>query len=820
MVPNDLKHAFRMLARNPGYTLAAVAALALGIGANTAIFSVINTVLLKPLTYPDPDRIVQLMNTSPNGTYAWASIPNFSNWRDQTSVLEDVAAFDQGGSAMNITGAYPEQLRAASVTADYFRLFGARFVYGRGFTPDEDRPHAARNIVLSYALWQRRFAADPGIVGKTVDLSGEPYVIIGVTAPDYRTDPVVDAWVAFRFDMNSTDQGHYFFVAGRLKPGVTLERANAQLKLAFDEFRRKYPLVNSKWSFGAKRLQDQVVGDARISLMVLAGAVSFVLLIACANVANLLLARAAGRKREIALRTALGAGRGRVVRQLLTESVVLFLAGGLVGLALGVTGVHALLALSPGDIPRIGENGSAVSLDWRVFAFTVCISLVTGIVFGLIPALGVSRADLNSGLKESGNRSGTGVRHNITRSVLVIGEMALSIVLLIGAALLIRTFVALRTVDPGFNPHNVLTMSISLSGPQFQRSAGVGDVVKKATERVQALPGVVTAAGSCCLPLLGGYGMPFIIAGRPLPNGQISHGGGAWVSASPGYFETFQIPIRRGRSFNVHDDSAAPAVVIINQAMARKFWSEGDPLADRLIIGKGIGPASEDVPRQIVGIVGDVHDGGLNRDPQPTVYVPLAQIPDHTTAMNSRVGQMMFVTRTQVDPRRLSRAVEKELQRATGGLAVGLPMGRVRLMDDVLLLSTARADFDMLLLTIFGVSALLLAAIGIYGLSAYSVHQRTSEIGIRMALGATASDVRWMVLMQGMRLVWIGTAIGLMGAFGLSRVIGSFLFGVKALDPAVYATVPVLLSAVALFAVWFPARRATRIAPSEALRYE
>jgi hypothetical protein len=283
MVPNDLKHAFRMLARNPGYTLAAVAALALGIGANTAIFSVINTVLLKPLTYPDPDRIVQLMNTSPNGTYAWASIPNFSNWRDQTSVLEDVAAFDQGGSAMNITGAYPEQLRAASVTADYFRLFGARFVYGRGFTPDEDRPHAARNIVLSYALWQRRFAADPGIVGKTVDLSGEPYVIIGVTAPDYRTDPVVDAWVAFRFDMNSTDQGHYFFVAGRLKPGVTLERANAQLKLAFDEFRRKYPLVNSKWSFGAKRLQDQVVGDARISLMVLAGAVSFVLLIAGAR---------------------------------------------------------------------------------------------------------------------------------------------------------------------------------------------------------------------------------------------------------------------------------------------------------------------------------------------------------------------------------------------------------------------------------------------------------------------------------------------------------------------------------------------------------
>lgn len=819
MAPNDLKYAFHVLARNPGFTIAAVAALALGIGANTAIFSVINTVLLKPLTYPDPDRIVQLMNTSPNGTYVWASIPDFSSWREQTSVLEDVAAFDQGGAAMNITGVYPEQVRAAHVTSNYFRLFGAGFVHGRGFTSDEDRPHTGRKVVLSYGFWQQRFAGDPGIVGKTVDLSGEPYVIIGVTAQGFRPDPVVDAWVAFQFDMNSADQGHYFFVAGHLRSGETLESANAQLKLAFDEFHRKYPLANSKWSFGARRLQDQVVGDARASLLVLAGAVSFVLLIACANVANLLLARAAGRKREIAIRAALGASRGRIIRQLLTESAVLFLAGGLVGLALAAMGVDALLALSPGEIPRI-ENGSAVTTDWRVFAFTVGISVVTGIVFGLIPALGVSRADISSGLKEPGSRSGTGVRHNRIRSVLVTSEMALSIVLLIGAALLIRTFVALRDVDPGFNPHNVLTMSISLSGPQFQKSAGVGEVVKKAAERVQALPGVITAAGSCCLPLLGGYGMPFVIVGRPLPTGQISHGGGAWISASPGYFETFQIPVRRGRPFNVHDDSAGSAVVIINEAMAHKFWPKGDPLADQLIIGKGIAPDSEDVPRQIVGIVGDVHDAGLNRAPQPTVYVPLAQIPDRTTALNSRVGQMMFVARTQGDPRALSRAVERELQSATGGLPVGLPMRRVRSMDDVLVLSTARANFNMLLLTVFGVSALLLASVGIYGLSAYSVQQRTSELGIRMALGATTSDVRWMILMQNMRLVWIGAGIGLMGAFSLSRVIASFLFGVRALDPAVYATVSVLLSAVALLAVWFPATRATRIAPSAALRYE
>ena len=806
-----------MFRRNPGFTVAAVAALALGIGANTAIFSVINTVLLKPLAYPEPDRIVQILNTNPNGSYPWASVTNFNNWRQQTSVFQDVTAYDDGHAAMNITGgAYPEQIHAARVSADYFRLFGTRLIHGRTFTPEEDRPNAGRNVVLSHGLWQRRFGSDANIVGKTIDLSGEPYVIIGVVGPEFHTDPAADAWVAFQFDLNSTNQGHYFFVAARLKPGVTLERANAQLKLAFEEFRRKFGLVNSQWSFGAKLLQDQVVGDARASLLVLAGAVSFVLLIACANVANLLLVRAAGRRREIAIRAAVGAGRGRILRQLLTESMVLFLAGGLAGLALGTMGVRALLSLNPGNIPRIGENGSAVSMDWRVLAFTLGISLITGVVFGLIPALGVSRADLNSGLKESSGRSGMGIRHNKTRSLLVVGEMALAIVLLIGAALLIRTFVALRAVNPGFNPHNVLTMSISLTGPRFEKSAGVGDTVKTATDRVQALPGVIRAAGACCLPLVGSYGMPFIIAGRPLPNGQISHGGVSWTPVSAGYFEVFQIPILRGRYFSSRDDGAALPAVIINQTMARKYWPKGDPLADRLIIGKGIGPEFNDSPRQIVGIVGDVRDSGLNKDPQPAVYIPLAQVPDHTTQLNARISQTMFVVRTRRYPHALSRAIQKELESASGGL----PVAHVRSMDEVVVESTARADFNMLLLTIFGMSALILAAIGIYGLTAYSVEQRTSEIGIRMALGAASGDVRGMILLQGMRLVWIGALIGLAAAYGLSRLIASFLFGVKASDPAVFVMVPVVLSAVALLAVWFPARRATRIAPAEALRYE
>jgi putative ABC transport system permease protein len=813
----DVKHSLRMFLRSPGFTLAAVAALALGIGANTAIFSVINTVLLKPLEYPEPERIVQMLSTTPTGSFSGASVTKFNLWRAQTSILQDVAAYDDGSAGLNITGgSNPQQIRAIRVSADYFPLFGARFLIGRSFTKEEDLPHGGRNVVLSYGLWQRRFGGDRSVIGQTVDLSGEPYVILGVVSPEFQTDPAADAWLAFQFDPNSTDQAHYFFAAGRLKPGVTLERANAQMKLTGDEFHRRYALTNSQQSFGVKPLQDQVVGDARTSLLVLAGAVSFVLLIACANVANLLLVRASGRRREIAIRAAVGAGRGRIIRQLLTESVLLFLMGGMAGLLLGTVGVHALLSLNPGNIPRIGEHGAAVTLDWRVFAFTITISMLTGVVFGLFPAMGISRADLISGLKESSGRSGTGLRQNKARSLLVVSEMALAIILLIGAALLIRTFVALRTVNPGFNPRNVLTMRISLSGPRFQKTAGVADLVKNASERVTALPGVVSAAVSCCMPLEGGFGLPFIVVGRPLPKGDSSHGGSAYTPVSAGFFETFQIPLLKGRYFNVRDDGAALPVAIVNQAMARKYWPKADPLSDRLIIGKNVGPEFTDSPRQIIGIVGDIRDGGLNRDPQPEIYIPLAQMPDGITALNSRVAPLIFLTRTQGDPHRLSRAIEKEMEHASGGL----PVAHIRTMNEVVVQSTARADFNMLLLTIFGVSALVLAAIGIYGLTAYSVQQRTAEIGIRMALGAASSDVQRMILLQGMRLVWVGAVIGLAAAFGMSRLIASFLFGVKASDPMVFTTVPVVLSLVALFAIWFPAVRATRIAPSEALRYE
>jgi putative ABC transport system permease protein len=814
----DLKHSLRMFLQSPGFTIAAIAALALGIGANTAIFSVVNAVILKPLTYPDPDRIVQFLLTSPQGSGPGASVPKFNLWKEQTRVFEDVSAYDFGGPGLNLTGGtYPEQIKGIHVTANYFRLFGAPIERGRTFTAEEDRPLGPHVVIISDGLWRRRYGADPHLLGKTIQLGGEPYVVVGIVGPSFSFDPPSDVWIPFQFDPNSTDQAHYFFAAARLKPGVTLDMANAQLKLVADEFRRKYPggIMGPKDSFSVQPLQDAIVSDVRTSLWVLIGAVSLVLLIACANVANLLLVRATGRKREIAIRAAIGAGRGRLIRQLLTESVLLSVTGGALGLILGVIAVRALLAISPANIPRIGEHGSAVTLDWHVLAFTVAVSLLTGILFGLIPALDASRADLSATLKESAGRSGSGFRQNKARSLLVISEMSLAIVLLIGAALLIRTFVALRTVNPGFDSHQVLTMEMSLTGSRFEKTSGVAQLVHDGVERLQALPGVVAAGTTCCMPLEGGFGLPLIIVGRPLTNGP-AHGGAGWRTVSARYFEVFRIPILRGRFFNDRDDGASAPVVIINQALARQFWPKGDPLNDRLIIGKGVGPEFEEPARQIIGIVGDTRDGGLNREPQPIMYIPVSQVPNGVTALNARIGPILWIVRTHADPHSLSAAIQDELRQASGGL----PVAHVRSMDEVVIQSTSRQDFNMLLLTIFGCSALLLAAIGIYALMAYSVQQRTQEIGIRMALGAESADVRKLVVFQGMSLALIGVAIGIIAAFGLMRLIATLLYGVKTWDPVTFTTVPILLAAVALFAVWLPARRATRIDPVDALRYE
>jgi putative ABC transport system permease protein len=814
----DLKHALRLFRQSPGFTFAAVAALALGIGANTAIFTVVNAVLLRPLAYPEPDQIVLFQVITPRGNNGGGSPAKFEHWHRQTTVVQDVSAFTSG--FVNYTGgAFPEQLRSGRVSSDFFRLFGARTLHGHVFTEQEDLPNAGYFVVLSKPFWERRFGGDPNIVGKTISLNAEPHVVVGVLS-DFsfaeidRTTPEV--WIPFQFDPNTTDQGHYFTVAGRIKPGVTLQQAQAGLRQSTDAFRAAFPnALQEKDVFSVRLLGEALVANVRQSLFVLAGAVTFVLLIACANVANLLLARAAGRKREIAIRTALGGSRGRIVRQLLTESVVLALAGGALGLALGAVGIRALLAVNTAGLPRVGQDGAMVGLDWRVLTYTLVVALGTGLLFGLIPALSTSRADLTATFKEGGGRSGSGFRQNKARSVFIVTEVALALILLVGSALLIRTAIALGHVDPGFDSTNVLTMRMALTEPRFQTAAGVEQTIRGAVERLKAMPGVENASATCCVPLQGGYGLPFKISGRPLEKGPF-HGGAAWMTVSTGYFEVFRIAVKRGRSFTDRDDAQTAPVVVINEAMAKQFWPKGDALGERITIGRGgMREFASEQERQIVGIVSDTRDGGLNNDPQPRMFVPQAQVPDAANALNVGISPMAWVVRTRTAPLALSHAIEESLRQSTG-----LPVSNIRSMAEVVQASTSRQRFNMWLMTVFGCAALLLAAIGVFGLMSYTVEQRTQEIGIRLALGADGSRVKNMVVVQGMRLALIGVGVGVAGAFGLARVVSPFLFGVGARDPLVFVSVPLLLTAVALVAVWWPARRASRVDPLTALRNE
>jgi putative ABC transport system permease protein len=794
--------------------------IAVGIGVNTAVFSVINTVLLKPLIFPDQDSLVDLMNTSPRGSGPGGNIPKFRIWSEQTSIFSKVAAFDFGGAGLNLTGGdKPQQVQGVHVTQQYFSMLGAPVIMGRTFTQAEDSPSGGRVTVLSYALWQSRFGGDPKIVGKTIQLDGQPYLVLGVIGKSFVTDTPTDLYLPFQFDMNSQDQAHYFIVAARMKPGITIGQANAQLKLAADEYRRIYGLMSMgpQDGFGVASLAEMWVGDSRTSLWVLMGAVGFVLLIACANVANLMLVRATGRKRELATRAALGAGRGMIVRQLLTESLALALTGGVLGLVLGAVGVRLLLAIAPGGIPRIGEDGSAVTPDWHVLLFTLGVSVLTGILFGLAPAISASRPNLVAALNESSSRSGVGFRNGKLRSALVVTEMALALVLVIGATLLIRTFMKLEAVNPGYDTRNVLTMAMSISGDRFQKTAGVAQLVKDGTDRLTALPGVTDAAATCCLPLDGGFGLGFNIVGRSNGKNPIT-GGGGYDTVSWNYFNTFKIPLLRGRMFTEQDNGSAPGVVIINEALAKEYWpkGKGDPLKDRLEIGPGMGPNFKEPPRQIIGIVGDTRVRALDRQPDPMMYTPIAQMPDGMTALNSRIAPLMWIVHTQVEPHSLAAPMAEALRMASGGL----PVAHIRTMEEIVVKNTSRQRFNMLLLTIFGSSALLMAAIGIYGLMAYSVQQRTQEMGIRMALGAQASHIRNMVIRQGMVLALIGVVIGIAGAFGLTRFLASFLFDVKAWDPLAFVLTPLLLSAVALLAVWVPAQRAVRVDPMTALRFE
>jgi len=814
----DVRYAFRTMGANPGFTLVATAALALGIGANTAIFTVVNAVLLQPLPYSEPDRIMQLERSFPNGSGNSISIPKYMVWR-QNQAFEAMALYGQGGPGMNLgNGARPEQVKALQASDGFFRVFGVSPALGRTYTAAEDIPNGPNVAVISYSLWQSRLGGSPSIVGSTITLNAAPYTVVGVLARGFQPDPAADVFLPLRADPNSVNQGHYLRVTGRLKHGVSVETAKAEMKVLGERYRAKYPkFMDEKESVTVVPLRDATVGDVKPALLILLGAVVFVLVIACANVANLLLARAAVRQREIAVRAAVGANRWRVVQQLLTESVLLASLGGVLGFVLGSWGVRGLLLLAPGNIPRLtdpdGVHATIPPLDWRVAVFTIGIALLTGVVFGLYPALHASNPDLASMLKEGSGRSGTGRRQHRVRSVLVIGEVALALVLLIGAALLIRTFTGLQNVNPGFDPHNVLTLKTSMAGGKYTTSAAVDNFVVQTVHRIEALPGVEAAASTIELPVECCIDLPFIIIGKPPAHGQYEDDE-QWRSVSPHYFQAFRISLLRGRLFRENDYANSTRVVIINEKMAKEFWPKGNPIGQEILIGKGLGPQFDEPPRQIIGIVSNVRESGLSKGEVGVMYIPQSQVPEGITTLAASVIPLSWAIRTKGDPGSLLAAIEKEVREGDSTI----PLTDRRTMEEVVSASVARENFNMVVLSIFAGIALLLAAIGIYGLMAYTVQQRTQEVGIRMAHGAVCADILRLVLAHGMKLALIGVVLGAGMAYAMTRLLGALLFGVKATDPVTFAGVAAVLTAVALFATLIPARRASAVEPSVALR--
>jgi putative ABC transport system permease protein len=809
----DARYVVRTCRWQPGFATAVLLTLALGIGANAAIFSVVDAVLLKPAPYPQPERIVIFGYTFQGAWVPWSSPAKFNVWRRHDAAIQDMAAirFRQ----MNVTGGSdPEQVPAAEVNAGFFKLFGAAMAEGRTFTGDEDRPDGGHAVVLSYGFWQRRFGGEPGTVGRSIALDGTASLVVGILGPSFDTtifNASPDVWLPLQLDPHSTAHPPSLRAAARLRPGITLDVANTETLLAGAEFRRQFPDATGPTdTFRLASFQDVMVGDVRPSLLVLLAAVGLVLLIACGNVANLILVRASVRRRELAIRAAIGASRGRIVRQLLTESLVLSLTGGALGLTLGSASVRVLLFVNHGDLPRIGPHGAGISLDWRVVTFTLVVAITTALVFGIAPALQASRAGLGVTLTEGGGRTGTSRRALRARSLLVMTEMALAIVLLVGAALLIRTFAALGTVNRGFSSRDVLTMRMALTGSRLAQTSGVVQLARDGVQRVSALPGVTGAGAAVSLPLESDWLTSFTIAGRP-PNGR-PPGLASFRIISPGFLAALQIPLIRGRAFTDRDDGGAPPVAIINAVMARQISPGGDPLNDWITQFPGLVPA-DDPPRQIIGVAGDVRDGlALSRQTRPTVYVPMAQVP----AGHLHAEPLAWVIRTQTDPHAVSAAAAKELQQASGGL----PVTKIRTMDAVSSDATARTRFQMVLMAIFGAVALVLAAIGVYGVMAFTVQQRAHEIGVRLALGAEARDVRNMVIVEGMRVAVPGILVGIASAFALAHLLDDLLFDVTAHDPLVFVSVPLLLTMAALVAVWLPGHVASRVDPGVALRSE
>jgi putative ABC transport system permease protein len=800
----DLRYGLRMLVKNPGFTIIAVITLALGIGANSAIFSVVNTVLLRPLPYKNPEELVMVWEDAshmgfPRDTPAAA---NYIDWRDQNQVFDDMAAMAQ--ESFNLTGVgEPERLDGRRVSGSLFSLLGVAPQLGRAFLAEEDQPGNNRVVILSHGLWQRRFGSDPQIVGRPLSLNGESFTVVGVMPRQFQFPSREDQlWVPIAFDAKEAGNrgNHYLEVVARIKPGVETQQAQAEMDTIAARLAQQYPESNTRLGAVVTPLHEQVVGDIKPALLVLFGAVGFVLLIACANVANLLLARAAVRQKEIALRLALGASRSRLTRQFLTESILLAALGGGVGFVLSVIGINVLKTFIPENI----SQAQAITIDGKVLLFTVLVSLATGLIFGLAPAAQASNFNLNETLKEGGRDSGAGGRGNRLRGLLVISEVAVSFILLIGAGLLINSFLRLRNVDPGYRPKNVLTMKVALPELKYPDKERRAPFYRELLRRVQTLPGVQSTAVASNLPLTyTGDSIVIWVEGLadPPPDQKPTI---VTRVISPHYFGTMGIQLVQGRDFTAQDKTDSPGVVVISERTAHHFWPGENP------IGKRLKPGTAASPRpwmEVIGVVKDVRQMELAAEPKLQMYLPHEQV--------NAFPPNALVIRTNVEPLSLAATVRKTVWE----IDKDQPVSNVQTMEEIVSESVTRQRFSMLLLGVFATLALVLAAVGIYGVMSYSVTQRTREIGIRMALGAQRSDVLKLAVGQGLRLVSIGVVIGLTAAFVLTRVMSSLLFGVTPTDPPTFVTISLVLISVALLASYIPALRATKIDPMVALRY-
>jgi putative ABC transport system permease protein len=795
----DIRYGFRSLLKRPSFTVIALVALALGIGANTAIFSLVNAVLLRPLPFAEPDRLVWVFGNMRNGGHRASVSPlDFLDYRAQNTTFQEFAASISVPVHLNLTGSgEPERLTASGVTGNYFQALGVKPALGRTFLLENEKTGNDQVTVLSYALWQKRFAGDKDIINKTIMLDGKSCAVLGVMPRDFSAPQTAELWVPLNFDISpgmKQRKAHFLRPIGKLKAGVTLAQAQADTDAVARRLEEQY-LDDKGWNLRLVSLREQLVGNTRPTLFILFGAVGFVLLIACANVANLLLVRAAGRQKEIALRTALGAGRFRIIRQMITESVMLALVGGALGTLLAYWGIEMLVTLSAGSLPPTAHVG----IDATVLGFTLLVSVGTGVLFGLAPALRTMKLNLSESLKEGGRSAGDGAHRNRTRSVLVVLESAVAVVLLIGAGLLVRSLVRLQQVSPGFESQNVLTMRLDLSEAKYAGPDKAAKFFEELQGRIAGLPGVENVGFISELPLSGQPNdMPYTVEGRP-PVSSDQAFDDDFRRVNRHYFEALHIPLLRGRNFTEQEVRQSAKVVIISELLASQVFPNEEPLGKRLVMSFG------KQPFEIIGVVGDIRHNALELEPNAAMYMPTYD-----------EQSMNIAIRTKGDPNNLAAVVRKEVR----AIDPDQPIAAVKPMEAWLDESVAAPRYRTTLLALFALVALLLAATGIFGVMSYSVSQRTHEIGVRMALGARQLDVLRLVVRQGMTLVVIGVALGVAGAIALTRVMASLLFGVTAKDPVTFVVVAASLTLVAFVACYLPARRATKVDPLVALRYE